>query len=49
MARIKRRLEALIPDELYDRRLGTTDSEAIFLLAIANGLGEDPSARWRGP
>ena len=40
--RIKRRLEALIPDELYDRRLGTTDSEAIFLLGLANGLPEEP-------
>jgi predicted glutamine amidotransferase len=43
-ARIKRRLEALIPDELYDRRLGTTDSEAIFLAALANGLKDDPVA-----
>jgi glutamine amidotransferase len=33
---------ALIPDELYDARLGTTDSEAIFLAALANGLAEDP-------
>ena len=41
-ARIKRRIEALIPDDLYETRHGTTDSEAIFLLAIANGLGEDP-------
>jgi predicted glutamine amidotransferase len=41
-SRIKRRLEALIPDELYDARVGTTDSEAIFLAAIANGLVEDP-------
>jgi predicted glutamine amidotransferase len=40
--RIKRRLEAMIPDELYDRRLGTTDSEAIFLVALANGLAEEP-------
>ncbi|WP_210496119.1 class II glutamine amidotransferase [Microvirga antarctica] len=40
--RIKRRLEALIPDELYDARVGTTDSEAIFLLAVANGLSNDP-------
>ena len=40
--RIKRRLEALIPDDLYDARRGTTDSEAIFLLALANGLAEDP-------
>ncbi len=40
--RIKRRLEALIPDELYDSRRGSTDSEAIFLLALANGLADDP-------
>ncbi|WP_132251744.1 class II glutamine amidotransferase [Methylobacterium segetis] len=40
--RIKRRLEALIPDALYDGRRGTTDSEAIFLLALANGLEDDP-------
>jgi predicted glutamine amidotransferase len=41
-SRIKRRLEAIIPDELYDARLGTTDSEAIFLAALANGLIENP-------
>ncbi|PVE25074.1 class II glutamine amidotransferase [Microvirga sp. KLBC 81] len=41
-ARIKRRIEAMIPDELYDRRQGTTDSEAIFLVALANGLAEEP-------
>jgi glutamine amidotransferase len=41
-ARIKRRIEALIPDELYDARLGSTDSEAIFLVALANGLERDP-------
>ncbi|MCJ2131353.1 class II glutamine amidotransferase [Methylobacterium sp. E-045] len=40
--RIKRRIEALIPDALYEARRGTTDSEAIFLLALANGLAEDP-------
>ncbi len=40
--RIKRRLEAMIPDELYEARLGTTDSEAIFLAALAQGLAEDP-------
>lgn len=40
--RIKRRMEALIPDSLYDSRRGTTDSEAIFLLAMANGLLSDP-------
>ncbi|UMY19656.1 class II glutamine amidotransferase [Methylobacterium organophilum] len=45
--RIKRRLEALIPDELYDTRRGTTDSEAIFLLALAEGLTEDPVGAMR--
>jgi glutamine amidotransferase len=42
--RIKRRIEGMIPDSLYDARLGTTDSEAIFLLALANGLAERPVA-----
>src|SRR3712207_8568576 len=46
-ARIKRRLEATIPDALYDARLGTTDSEAIFLAALANGLEENPVAAMR--
>ena len=41
-AGLKRRIEAMIPDELYDARLGTTDSEAIFLAALAKGLVEDP-------
>jgi glutamine amidotransferase len=41
-SRIKRRIEALIPDDLYETRHGTTDSEAIFLLAISNGLATDP-------
>jgi glutamine amidotransferase len=35
-AAIKRRLEALIPDELYHSRLGNTDSEALFLLILAH-------------
>ncbi len=47
--RIKRRLEALIPDDLYDTRRGTTDSEAIFLLALANGLESDPVAAMERP
>ncbi|WP_347269102.1 class II glutamine amidotransferase [Paracoccus sp. (in: a-proteobacteria)] len=33
---IRRRLEALIPDGLYGARAGTTDSEAVFLLALAH-------------
>ncbi|MBU8543247.1 MULTISPECIES: class II glutamine amidotransferase [Roseomonadaceae] len=40
-ARIKRRMEALIPDTLYEHRLGTGDTEAIFLAALADGLAED--------
>lgn len=32
---IRRKLEALIPDALYGSRVGTTDSEAIFLLILA--------------
>jgi glutamine amidotransferase len=34
-ARIKRKLEAMLPDRYYDARQGTTDSELIFLLALA--------------
>ena len=41
-ARIRRGLEALLPDALYDVRRGTTDSELLFLLALANGLQQDP-------
>jgi len=40
--RIRRRIEALIPDALYCRRRGTTDSEAIFLAALGMGLEQDP-------
>ena len=39
--RIRRGLEALLPDELYNVRCGTTDSELLFLLALANGLQQD--------
>jgi predicted glutamine amidotransferase len=39
---LKRRIEAMIPDEFYAARLGTTDSEAIFLAALAQGLVDDP-------
>ncbi len=39
---VRRSLEALIPDALYCQRLGTTDSEAIFLAAFGHGLNDDP-------
>ena len=29
-------------DDLYDNRLGTTDSEVVFLLMLAQGLEDDP-------
>lgn len=41
-AQIKRALESLVPDALYPHRHGTTDSELIFLLLLANGLDESP-------
>lgn len=39
---IRRELEATLPDALYDIRRGTTDSELLFLLLLANGLTENP-------
>jgi predicted glutamine amidotransferase len=40
--RLRRRLEAMIPDRYYNHRLGTTDSEVIFYLLFGNGLEDDP-------
>ena len=40
--RIRRALEASLPDMLYDRLEGTTDSELFFLLMIDEGLDADP-------
>jgi predicted glutamine amidotransferase len=42
-SRLRRRVEALIPDELYPARIGTTDSEAIFLAIMGAGI-ENPVA-----
>ena len=42
--RIRRAVEAMIPDDLYARRRGNGDSEAIFLAALGNGLDADPAA-----
>jgi predicted glutamine amidotransferase len=41
--RWRRQVESLIPDELYPSRIGTTDSEAIFLAMIGAGI-EQPLA-----
>ena len=40
--RIRRQLEATLPDDLYNARRGTTDSEMLFLLLLANGLNTSP-------
>ncbi|RJE80216.1 class II glutamine amidotransferase [Paracoccus sp. JM45] len=38
----RRHADALIPDNLYCQRKGATDSEALFLIALAQGLDGDP-------
>jgi predicted glutamine amidotransferase len=43
-ARARRKVEALIPDELYPSRIGTTDSEAVFLAILGAGATRDPVA-----
>src|SRR3569623_3212135 len=39
---LRRRIEALIPDPFYPSRVGTTDSEAIFLAILGAGGMTDP-------
>jgi len=45
--RLRRRLEAKIPDEFYPHRLGTTDSETAFYLMFGHGLTENPVGAFR--
>jgi ergothioneine biosynthesis protein EgtC len=40
--RLRRKVEAMIPDALYPSRLGTTDSEAVFLAIVGAGIEHDP-------
>ena len=40
--RVRRQVEALIPDAFYGSRIGTTDSEAVFLARMGAGLDADP-------
>ena len=39
---IRRKVEAMIPDDLYAARVGTTDSEAVFLALLGAGVRDDP-------
>lgn len=41
-AGFRRRVDMSICETCYPHRLGTTDSEAIFLLALGDGLDDDP-------
>ena len=41
--RYRRHAEALIPDDYYAHRKGATDSEALFLMALGEGLDSDPA------
>jgi glutamine amidotransferase len=43
-APIRRRVEGLIPDAFYGSRVGTTDSEAVFLAILGAGAEHDPVA-----
>jgi glutamine amidotransferase len=45
--RVRRALDALLPDTLCARRRGTTDSEAFFYLLFHFGLENDPEGAWR--
>jgi glutamine amidotransferase len=40
--RMRRQVESLIPDEYYGSRVGTTDSEAVFLAILGAGGDKDP-------
>ncbi|NAW59711.1 MULTISPECIES: class II glutamine amidotransferase [unclassified Vibrio] len=46
-SQVKYALERQLPEALYLQRRGSTDSELIFLLAMNNGLREDPVAAIR--
>jgi glutamine amidotransferase len=39
---VRRRVEAMIPDKFYAARVGTTDSEAVFLALLGAGADTDP-------
>ena len=41
-SRLRRKVESLIPDQVYGSRIGTTDSEAVFLAIMGAGGDRDP-------
>lgn len=41
-SRLRRKVEGLIPDALYSSRIGSTDSEAVFLAMMGAGLDRNP-------
>ncbi len=41
---VRRRLDNMVPDDLYGYRSGGTDSESLFLIALAYGLAQHPRA-----
>ena len=41
-SRVRRQVEALIPDKFYGSRIGTTDSEAAFLAILGAGAERNP-------
>jgi predicted glutamine amidotransferase len=45
--RLRRKVENMIPDPLYPSRVGTTDSEAVFLAMMGAGLDREPLAAAR--
>jgi len=45
--RLRRQVEGLIPDRLYPSRVGTTDSEAIFLAILGAGMNDPVAATER--
>ena len=43
-AECRKDIESMIDHRFYSYRLGTTDSEALFLVALSEGLEDDPPA-----
>lgn len=45
--KIRRTMEAAIPDEVYRHRMGTTDSEAFFLMMFSHNVHAKPAEAFR--